>query len=528
MMNPAPRSQRVGASLPDAASRLAADLNDRQREAVFYEGGPLLVLAGAGSGKTRVLTYRLAYLIASGQAGLHEVLAVTFTNKAAGEMKERVARLLGAAGRHMWVCTFHSACARILRQEAFLLGYQPNFTIYDEEDSGRLIKRCAEELRLDSKRFSPRVVQHVISDAKSKMLDAEDFARSVLRSDAVAEGWAGEYHGGRGGLLAAAAEVYRLYQRRLQEANALDFDDLLMCTVALFRQYPERLAYYRDLFRHVLVDEYQDTNRTQYELVKLLTAEHRQVTVVGDDDQSVYSWRGADIRNILEFEKDFPDAKVIKLEQNYRSYTTILEAANAIVAHNRGRKPKRLWSKRGPGNPVVLFECEDEHEEARLVCNEIVKLLGLRPASDIAVFYRINAQSRVLEDMLVRLGVPYRVIGGTKFYQRAEIKDLLAYLRVVVNPADSVSLLRIINTPRRGLGAATIGRLQMFAAEANIPLRETLLRAEEVPGFSGGVVRTCLKLGNDFARWADRAARPGAVADLVRAVLVESGLREAL
>jgi DNA helicase II / ATP-dependent DNA helicase PcrA len=505
--------------------RLAQDLNERQQEAVFHPGGPLLVLAGAGSGKTRVLTYRLAYLIETGQVRPHQILAITFTNKAAGEMKERVAHLLGAASRRTWVSTFHASCARMLRQDAPLLGYKTNFTIYDEDDSARLIRHCLEDLRLDPKRYSPKALQNLISDAKNKLIDVDDFARGGGGGGggtAWDDGDTGGYDDERFHDITAA--VYKRYQTRLLEANAFDFDDLLMRTVDVLQLFPERLRYYRDLFRHVLVDEYQDTNRAQYMLVRLLTEEHRQVTVVGDDDQSVYSWRGADIRNILSFEDDFPDATVVKLEQNYRSFTTILDAANALVAHNRGRKPKNLWTERGAGEPVTVLECCDEHEEARLVSEEIVKQVRARPASDLAVFYRVNAQSRVLEDMLVRQGVGYRVIGGTKFYQRAEIKDLLAYLRVTLNPADDISLLRVINTPRRGLGDVAIGRLQGFAQEKGVPLRQALLQAEEA-GLSGAATNACRRLGEDFAEWE---AASGKVAPIVRRVLDGSGMVAAL
>ncbi len=551
-------SDRAGEAHPDADARqaaLAENLNERQQEAVFHSGGPLLVLAGAGSGKTRVLTHRLAYLIDSGQVRPHQTLAITFTNKAAGEMKERVARLLGPVSGWMWVCTFHSACARILRVEAPLLGYRPGFTIYDEDDSVRLIKHCLEDLGLDAKRFPPKGLSNLISDAKNKLVDTEDFARHVeAASETGADGgtaggagggsYADDY--GVSGLVDVAGQVYRRYQERLLAQNALDFDDLLMRAVDVLRLFPERLAYYRDLFRHVLVDEYQDTNNAQYVLVKLLTEQHRQVTVVGDDDQSVYSWRGADVRNILSFEDDFPDAAVVKLEQNYRSTTTILEAANALVSHNRGRKPKNLWSDRGTGEPVTVFECRDEHEEARLVCDEVVSLLKQRPASDMAVFYRVNAQSRVIEDMLVRQGVPYRVVGGTKFYQRAEIKDVLAYLRVIINATDDLSLLRVINTPRRGLGGVAIGRLQACAAEQGVPLREALLQASSVTGLNRAACEACVRLGESFCSWeaaagtseGDRtegaasgegegaASAEGAVkvAGVVRRVLEESGM----
>jgi DNA helicase-2/ATP-dependent DNA helicase PcrA len=509
-----------------SGSRLAEDLNEHQREAVFHTGGPLLVLAGAGSGKTRVLTYRLAYLIESGQVRPHQTLAITFTNKAAGEMRERVAGLLGPSSGWMWVCTFHSACARMLRQDAALLGYRTNFTIYDQDDSTRLVKHCLEDLRLDIKRFPPRGVQSLISDAKNKLIDVDDFGRRNAGGN-LADGL-GVGDDAASGYMDVAAQVYKRYQKRLLEQNAFDFDDLLMRTVDVLQLFPERLEYYRNQFRHVLVDEYQDTNRAQYLLVKLLTEEHRQVTVVGDDDQSVYSWRGADIRNILNFEDDFPDAKVVKLEQNYRSSTAILDAANALVSHNRGRKKKNLWSERGPGQPVVVLECKDEHEEARLVCDEIVKILRERPASDVAVFYRVNAQSRVIEDMLVRQGVGYRVVGGTKFYQRAEIKDLLAYLRVTMNATDDLSLLRVINTPRRGLGDVAIGRLQAYAGERGIGVREALLHAAEVSGLTAGATQACQHLGESFVCWAEAADTDEPVADIVRRVLNESGLLEAL
>jgi len=500
------------------------ELNDEQREAVFYSGGPLLVLAGAGSGKTRVLTHRLAYLVYSGQALPFQVLAITFTNKAAGEMKSRVEELLGEAAAGIWVSTFHSACARVLRQEAPLLGYGKDFTIYDEEDSLRLIKHCLEDLHLDPKRFPPRALQSLISDAKGKLVMPEDLARERPNKNS----WAAVEGRGFHPYLDVVGTVYHHYQEKLRQQNALDFDDLIMRTVEVLQLFPERLAYYRERFQHILVDEYQDTNHAQYVLVKLLAEEHRQVTVVGDDDQSVYSWRGADVRNILSFEEDFPDAKVVKLERNYRSTTTILEAANSLVSHNRERKSKSLRSTRGPGEPVVLFECRDEHEEARLVCEEILRLLRNHVASDIAVFYRVNAQSRVLEDMLVRQGVPYRVVGGTKFYQRAEIKDLLAYLRVVVNEYDDLSLLRIINTPRRGLGDTAVARLQMFSAKNEVSLRAALDRAGEVPGLSAAAARACADLARLFSEWAAAADQGVRVAALVQKVLEESGLLRVL
>jgi len=516
-----------------ASIHLAKDLNERQQEAVFHKAGPLLVLAGAGSGKTRVLAYRVAHLIESGAAQPSQILAITFTNKAAGEMQDRVGTLLGASARWMWVCTFHSACARILRRDASLLGYRSNFTIYDEDDSIRLIKRCLEELRLDPKRFPARGLQNLISSAKNKLIDIDEFAGKMELGGGERDRWSElgcaedrEFSP----LVEVASQVYRRYQERLLELNALDFDDLLARTVDVLQLFTERLSFYRDVFRHVLVDEYQDTNSAQYRLVRLLTDEHRQVTVVGDDDQSVYSWRGADIRNILSFEDDYPDAKVVKLEQNYRSTTTILEAANSLVSHNRGRKEKTLWSDRGRGERIVMLESGDEHEEARKVCNEILAVLRERPASDVAVFYRVNAQSRVLEDMLVRQGVDYRVVGGTKFYQRAEIKDILAYLRVAVNAADDLSLLRVINTPRRGLGDVAIGRLIAFAREAEGPLRDALVCAPDIPAFSTGAAKTCVDLGSRLKSWEEAAfaGESDGVAAIIRRVMSESGMVEVL
>jgi DNA helicase II / ATP-dependent DNA helicase PcrA len=503
-------------------SALAEGLNERQFEAVFHPGGPLLVLAGAGSGKTRVLTHRVAHLVQAGVVSPTEILAITFTNKAAAEMKERVARLVGPIANVMWVSTFHSACARLLRREAERLGYRSSFTIYDAEDQLRLVRRSLEELGHDVKRFAPRGIQARISEAKNRLVDVDEFYRP-------AEGWEEGRAPASARYLEVAAEVYRLYQKKLYELNAMDFDDLLMRTVDVLQLFPDRLAHYRHAFRHVLVDEYQDTNHAQYMLVKLLAEEHQQVTVVGDDDQSVYSWRGADIRNILEFERDFPAAKVVKLEQNYRSTTTILETANAVVAHNHERKPKHLWTDRGQGEKVVLLECKDEHEEARLVAGEIQGFLREgRPASDFAVFYRVNAQSRVLEDILVRYNLPYQVVGGTKFYERAEIKDAIAYLRSLVNPADGLSFGRIINTPKRGLGDVAQGRLQNFAEQEGVPFREALARAEELEVLSPAARSSALTLGRAFIGWEERLERGTTVTDLVRQVLEESGLLDAL
>src|SRR2546423_2361187 len=418
-----------------AAHRRLEDLNEPQREAVLHDEGPLLVLAGAGSGKTRVLTHRIAYFVEPARSTPGEILAITFTNKAAGEMNERVEALVGRRARAMWVMTFHSACARMLRAEGNRLGYTRGFTIYDEADSLRLVKRCIEELDIDPKRYTPRAIKRQISDAKNSLLDAAGYRGQISSF-----------------FEQTAADAYELYEQRIHSMNAMDFDDLLVRCVDLLRLFPEVAERYRITFRHVLVDEYQDTNRAQYRWLQLLAEEHRNLCVVGDDDQSIYRFRGADIRNILDFEDDFPDARVIKLEQNYRSTQTILSAANAVVSHNRARKSKTLWTDVGTGDPVKMRELEDEHAEARWVAGEIERLVDSGCSRDeIAVFYRTNAQSRVLEDTLVRYGVGYQVIGGTKFYDRAEVKDAMAYLTFIANPHDAVSFSRIVNSPRRGI-----------------------------------------------------------------------------
>ncbi len=426
----------------DRAERLLAGLNEPQREAVRHGEGPLLVLAGAGSGKTRVLTHRIAYLLATGQARPGEILAITFTNKAANEMRERVETLVGRSARAMWVTTFHSSCARMLRADAERLGYSRSFTIYDESDSLRMLKRCMNELGIDPKRYPPRAIRSQISGAKNKLVDAAAFAQ--------AQGSVFEE---------TAAEAYALYEKRMLAANAMDFDDLLVRTVNALELFEEVRERWRRVFRHVLVDEYQDTNHAQYRLLQLLSSEHGNLMVVGDEDQSIYGFRHADIRNILDFERDFPEAEVVKLEQNYRSTQTILSAANAVVERNRERREKRLWTDIAGGEPVQLNELGDEHEEARWVAGEIQRLAeeeGVR-REDVAVFYRTNAMSRVLEDTLVRFEVPYQVIGGTKFYERAEIKDAVAYLSLLVNPSDQVSFSRVVNSPRRGIGNTTPG-----------------------------------------------------------------------
>ncbi|HXV06380.1 MAG TPA: UvrD-helicase domain-containing protein [Solirubrobacterales bacterium] len=496
----------------DRAERLLVDLNEPQREAVRHGEGPLLVLAGAGSGKTRVLAHRVAYLLATGAARPSEILAITFTNKAAREMRERVEALVGRAVRAMWVTTFHSACARILRADAERLGYSRSFTIYDESDSLRMVKRCMAELEVDPKRYPPRSIRARVSGAKNRLLGADDFAE-------VQSGFSGE----------VAARVYTLYEKRMREANAMDFDDLLVRTVELLEGSEEARDKWRRAFRHVLVDEYQDTNHAQYRLLQLLTAEHGNLMVVGDEDQSIYGFRHADIRNILDFEQDFPEAALVKLEQNYRSTQTILSAANAVVEHNRERRPKRLWTEIAGGEPVRLSELADEHEEARWVAGEIERLgeeEGVR-REDVAVFYRTNAMSRVLEDTLVRFELPYQVIGGTRFYERAEIKDAVAYLSLIANPADQVSFARIVNSPRRGIGGTSQARLATYANTTGLPIWEVAGMAEEVPGLGAAAIKAVSRFHETMEGLRERA-ESGSVAQLLEAVLHETGYLEAL
>ena len=433
---------------------LTEGLNEPQKAAVLHRGGPLLILAGAGSGKTRVLTHRIAHLVQTGEARPENILAITFTNKAAGEMRERAEQLVGPRANAMWLTTFHSACARILRAEAERLGYTRGYTIYDSADSQRLVRQCLDAREIDTKRFPPRMIQSLISRAKNQLENASQYEQHV---DGVVD--------------EVVAAVYTSYERRLRDMNAMDFDDLLLRSVELFQTFPEVLAKYRNTFQQILVDEYQDTNAAQYKWVELLAHEHRNLVVVGDDDQSIYGFRGADVRNIIDFEKDFPDAAVIKLEQNYRSTQRILDAAHAVVSRNSGRKGKKLWTEGAEGDNIRVRQLTDEHEEARYVAGEIQRLTEQGASNrDIAVFYRTNAQSRVLEDTLVRYRMPYQVIGGTRFYERAEIKDAVAYLTVLANPADQVSLQRIINMPRRGIGKTTVDRLLAYANTTGEPV----------------------------------------------------------
>lgn len=486
-------------------SPLLEGLNPAQRHAVAAVDGPLLVVAGAGSGKTRVLTRRVAHLIRDHSVSPFSILAITFTNKAAAEMKDRVEALVGGVARDMWVSTFHSACSRILRREAHRLGYRSSFSIYDAADSLRLATLCVKDLDLDPKRFPPRSLLAAISNAKNELIDYETFASSD----------SGFYH-------EKAADVYRLYQQRLVEASAMDFDDLLMLTVDLFRVYPDVLERYQERFRYVLVDEYQDTNHAQYVLVRLLTEKHRNLCVVGDGDQSIYRFRGADIRNINEFEKDFPDAQIVMLEQNYRSTETILQAANAVIANNPNRKPKRLWTEFGHGEKIVTYEAEDEHDEAAFVAEAVAGLRSQgRDARDIAVFYRTNAQSRVLEETFVNHSQPYQVVGGVKYYDRREVKDVLAYLRVVANPDDTVAVRRIVNVPKRAIGATSVGHTDRHAEAAGVSFFEALRTADDNPRLSSRAQRAML----DFVGLIDHLtflAEQGPTAAL-EAVLAETG-----
>ena len=473
------RSLRVPIDVGDLDA-LVEGLNPAQRAAVEYRGGPLLVVAGAGSGKTRVLTRRIAHLLANRDAAPWEILAITFTNKAADEMRRRVVDLVGPRAEKMWISTFHSACLRILRSHAVRLGYKPSFTVYDDTDSRRLIEIVMAELGLDTKRLPPRAIAAVIGQAKAELIDVESFRADVSDAD--------PYH-------RRIADVYREYQQRLAAANAMDFDDLLMLTVNVLQSFDDVRRAYQTRFRHILVDEYQDTNKAQNEMVILLGREHGNVSVVGDSDQSVYSFRAADIRNILDFERAFPAATTILLEQNYRSTQTILDAANAVIANNLERKPKRLFTEDETGDPIYRYRADDERDEAAWVAAEIVRLRGSERTAygDVAVFYRTNAQSRAIEQALVETGVPYKVVGGTRFYDRREVKDVLAYLRLLANPDDEVSARRIVNVPKRGIGATSVARLAAWAGTQRVSFADALGRAEEA-GLSAKALRGAQQL----------------------------------
>ena len=502
------------------AAALLDGLNPQQREAVLHHGGPLLIVAGAGSGKTRVLTHRIAYLLATGRARPGEVLAITFTNKAAAEMRERVASIVGPSAQRMWVSTFHSACVRILRREAATLGLRSSFSIYDSADSQRLLTMVARELDLDVKKFPPKALANKISALKDELVDPDEYAASVSSANDFD---------------ATLAQVYTRYQARLRQAHALDFDDLIMQTVHMLQAFPQVAEHYRRRFRHVLVDEYQDTNHAQYMLVRELAGlgAHRaedgpdlrgELTVVGDADQSIYAFRGATIRNILEFEADYPDARTILLEQNYRSTQNILSAANAVISRNPGRKPKRLWTDSGAGAQIVAYVADNEHEEARFVAEEIDRLGdsdGVRPG-DVAIFYRANAQSRALEEVLIRVGLPYKVVGGTRFYERKEVKDAVAYLRALANPDDDVNVRRILNVPKRGLGDRSEAMVAAFAERERISFGAALERLDDVPGLGTRAITGMRAFATMMAGLRDLAASAGP-AEVLGAVLDRTG-----
>src|SRR5580704_4744180 len=515
-----------------ATYALLDGLNPQQRAAVTHAGGPLLIVAGAGSGKTRVLTHRIAYLLAERDVHPAEILAITFTNKAAGEMAARVAALVGPQARSMWVMTFHSACVRILRREAKRFGYPSSFSIYDQADSQRLMALTCRELELDAKQFPPKAMAAQVSNLKNELIDYETFtSRAQTARDKV------------------LAEAYGEYQRRLVAAGAMDFDDLIMVTVNLFQALPEVAQEYRRRFRHVLVDEYQDTNHAQYILIRELvsgggplfssrtgstgtteeTLPASELCVVGDADQSIYAFRGATIRNIVEFEQDYPQARVILLEQNYRSTQNILAAANAVVSQNQGRKPKNLWSDQGAGPPIVGYVADNEHDEAAFVAEEVDRLTdaGQATPGQVAVFYRTNAQSRVFEEVFIRVGLPYRVVGGVRFYERREVRDLLAYLRLLANPADEVSLRRVLNVPKRGIGDRAEEYVAAFAQREHSTFAEALARPADVPGLAARSARA-IEGFNTLITGLRELSQTVPVADLTEAVLDRTAYIEAL
>ncbi|MFF3845152.1 DNA helicase PcrA [Streptomyces sp. NPDC002328] len=510
---------RDGAPRPviDAAALLDG-LNDNQRAAVVHAGAPLLIVAGAGSGKTRVLTHRIAHLLAEREVHPGQILAITFTNKAAGEMKERVEQLVGPRANAMWVMTFHSACVRILRRESKKLGFTSSFSIYDAADSKRLMALVCRDLDLDPKRYPPKSFSAKISNLKNELIDEEDFAAQAAD-----------------GFEKTLAQAYAMYQSRLREANALDFDDLIMTTVNLLRAFPDVAEHYRRRFRHVLVDEYQDTNHAQYALVRELvgTSEHpvdvppgaydvppAELCVVGDADQSIYAFRGATIRNILQFEEDYPDATTILLEQNYRSTQTILSAANAVIERNESRRPKNLWTNAGEGARITGYVADTEHDEAQFVADEIDRLTdaGDAKAGDVAVFYRTNAQSRVFEEVFIRVGLPYKVVGGVRFYERKEVRDVLAYLRVLANPEDSVPLRRILNVPKRGIGERAEAMIDALSQREKISFPQALKRVDEAYGMaarSTNAVKRFNTLMEELRTIVESGAGPATVLEAV-------------
>lgn len=487
-------------------------LNPQQAEAVINTEGPMLIMAGAGSGKTKVLTCRVANLLQKGVRP-YRILAITFTNKAAAEMRERVNNMSGPAAKDVWLFTFHAFCARFLRMEIDKLpGYGGNFAIYDTADSQNLIKQILKEMNLDDKRFQPSGILSRISNAKNALQDAAAFARQ-----------AGDFYEQK------VADIYSHYEQKLQLNNALDFDDLLMLSIKLLQENKEVREKYQDRFDYLLVDEYQDTNHAQYLLTKFLAAKHRNICVVGDADQSIYGWRGADIQNILDFEKDYPDAKVIKLEQNYRSTQIILDAANAVIENNTGRKPKNLWTENKSGADIIYFQAVDERDEARFVIEQLQNLQRTenKKLGDMAILYRTNTQSRIFEEMLIKSGISYNMVGGLKFYERKEIKDIIAYLRVIFNPADSLSLLRIINVPKRGIGDASLAKIQAYAAANNVSLFEAVSNAAAIDGLSSRFVSKLDDLAGIIFELMN-LANEAPVEDLIDRVLRDTGYLEEL
>ncbi|NUK31807.1 DNA helicase PcrA [Parageobacillus sp. VR-IP] len=493
------------------SEKLLANLNKEQQAAVKTTEGPLLIMAGAGSGKTRVLTHRIAYLMAEKHVAPWNILAITFTNKAAREMKERVQALLGGAAEEVWISTFHSMCVRILRRDIDRIGINRNFSILDTTDQLSVIKNILKEKNIDPKKFEPRTILGTISSAKNELLTPEKFAK---RASSYYE--------------KIVSDVYEEYQQRLLRNHSLDFDDLIMTTIQLFERVPEVLQYYQYKFQYIHIDEYQDTNHAQYMLVKMLAARFQNICVVGDADQSIYRWRGADIQNILSFERDYPNAKVILLEQNYRSTKRILQAANKVIENNINRKPKRLWTENPEGKKIVYYEAMNEADEAQFVAGKIKEYVdgGKRRYSDFAILYRTNAQSRIIEEVFLKSNIPYQIVGGLKFYDRKEIKDILAYLRVIANPNDDISLLRIINVPKRGVGASSLDKIVRYASENELSIFEALAELEHI-GLSARIAASLLEFRRQLEQWA-QLQEYISVTELVEEVLDKSGYREML
>ncbi|EHL78091.1 DNA helicase PcrA [Bacillus smithii] len=491
--------------------KLLSGLNKEQQEAVKTTEGPLLIMAGAGSGKTRVLTHRIAYLMVEKAVNPYNILAITFTNKAAREMKERVSQLMGGAAEEVWISTFHSMCVRILRRDIDRIGFNRNFTILDTTDQQSVIKGILKDKNLDPKKFDPRSILGTISSLKNELIDPESYSKQ-----------AGSYYE------RIVSEVYEEYQKRLRKNQSLDFDDLIMTTIHLFQRVPDVLEYYQRKFQYIHVDEYQDTNRAQYLLVKLLASRFQNLCVVGDSDQSIYRWRGADISNILSFEKDYPNARVILLEQNYRSTKRILQAANEVIKNNYNRKPKKLWTENPEGKKIVYFRAENEQAEAQFVAGKIKELVesGKRQLSDFAILYRTNAQSRVVEEVLMKSNIDYTIVGGIKFYDRKEIKDILAYLRLIANPDDDISLLRVINVPKRGIGSTSMDKIARYAQENDLSLFQALEEADFI-GLSPKITKAVLEF-RDLIKGYTQMQEYLSVTELVEEVLDKSGYRDML